>query len=191
MAPLHETAMWLMIGSAITAAVCCLGAGRLSRGAAVPWQGRQSAVVMAAGMVLLWADGADARIALLVAAAGLCSAMLGAAGIRGRSHAGACFHRAFGCIVMTLCAFASIGAAHPAAGGVAPGVAVGGAHGGHGGAVPAGVLAAAGVLVLLVLMTAERVRHRPAGAAGVRLLLEAEGAAMAISLIAMGVMVVL
>ncbi len=186
---LHGVAMGLMIGSAIMAALCCLGAGRLSAGRAVPWQGRQSAIVMALGMLALCAGGEDARVALLVAVAGLGSAMLGAAGTRGRPYAGACFHRALGCVAMALCAMAMLGAAAGRRTAAAATTAT--THAGHGAVTPAGLLVAGGVAMLLALMVAARVRHRPAAQGGVRILLEAEGGAMALSLVVMGAMVVL
>lgn len=211
----------LMIGSAITAAACCLGAGRLVP-RAVPWQARQSAVVMALGMLALCAGDGDARLLLLVAVAGIGSAMLGVVGTRGLAHAGTCFHRALGCVVMAMCALALLGA------GAGRGAVASTGHAGHGALVPMSLLAGAGVAVLLALMLAARVRHhagavgadaesaagilsrraagggtnrRAAGGAPVaadaarrgasdgRALLEAEGIAMAISLIVMAAMV--
>lgn len=199
---LHAAALLLMIGSAITAAACCLVAGGVVPGA-VPWQARQSAVVMALGMVALCAGDGDARVLLLVAVAGIASAMLGVVGTRGRAHADACFHRALGCVVMAVCALALLGArvgtSAPAAAGIG--------HAGHGALVPMSLAAAAGVVVLLGLMLVARVRPRVrhgavperAGRAGAavlrrgalsgRILLEAEGVAMAISLIVMAAMV--
>ncbi|MFJ4165053.1 hypothetical protein ACIPY5_05810 [Microbacterium sp. NPDC089698] len=197
---LHAAALLLMIGSAITAAVCCLVAGGVVP-RAVPWQARQSAVVMALGMVALCAGDGDARILLLVAVAGIASAMLGVVGTRGRAHADACFHRALGCVVMAVCALAMLGAR---SGAPAP-VTSGFGHSGHGALVPMSVAAASGVVVLLGLMLVARVRHRveaaPAGGAGAavlrrgalraRILLEAEGVSMAISLIVMAAMVLI
>ena len=195
---LHAAALLLMIGSAITAAACCLVAGGVVPGA-VPWQARQSAVVMALGMVALCAGDGDARVLLLVAVAGIASAMLGVVGTRGRAHADACFHRALGCVVMAVCALALLGARvgtpAPAAAGIG--------HAGHGALVPMSLAAAAGVVVLVGLMLVARVRHgavpERAGRAGAavlrrealsgRILLEAEGVAMAISLIVMAAMV--
>ena len=223
---LHTAATVLMIGSAIAAAACCLGAGRVVP-SAVPWQARQSAVVMALGMVALCAGGHDARILLLVAVSGIVSAMLGVVGTRGRTHADACFHRALGGVVMAVCALAMLrtevvtGANPGSSGGVAA-AAAGPGHAGHGGIVPLSVVAAAGVAVLLGLMLFARVRHRAdlgraaavgaraaarvvavaaggassghavtrgSGALNGRILLEAEGAAMAVSMVVMGAMV--
>lgn len=197
---LHAAALLLMIGSAITAAVCCLVAGGVVP-RAVPWQARQSAVVMALGMVALCAGDGDARILLLVAVAGIASAMLGVVGTRGRAHADACFHRALGCVIMAVCALAMLGALSGAPAPVTSGL----GHTGHGALVPMSVAAASGVVVLLGLMLVARVRHRvepaPAGGAGAavlrrgalraRILLEAEGVAMAISLIVMAAMVLI
>ncbi|MBS1907928.1 MAG: hypothetical protein JST33_15515 [Actinobacteria bacterium] len=221
---LHAAVMLLMIGSAITAAACCLGAGRLAPGA-VPWQARQSAVIMALGMLALCAGDGDARVLLLVAVVGIASAMLGVVGTRGRAHADACFHRALGCVVMAVCALAMLGARFRSPAPVSTGL----GHAGHGALVPLSLAAAAGVAALLLLMLGARVRHRggsgqgdgggplaaravrrgpepapPAGAgagvgAGVlrrraisgRTLLEAEGIAMAVSLVVMAAMVLM
>ncbi|GAA4477911.1 hypothetical protein [Microbacterium panaciterrae] len=185
----HEVAMGLMIGSAIAAALCCLGAAGLSAGRAVPWQSGQAAIVMALGMVALCADRSDAGVALLVSAVGLGSAMVGAIGVRGRSHAGACFHRALGCVAMALCAMAMLGA-QVSRGPLGRTGAAAAGHAGHGSVVPLGVLAAAGVGLVLVLMLVDRVRHRPAARGGTRVLLAAEGGAMALSLAVMGAMAV-
>ncbi|MFB7844561.1 hypothetical protein [Microbacterium sp. NPDC056052] len=197
---LHAAVLLLMVGSAITAALCCLIAGGvLPR--AVPWQARQSAVVMALGMVALCAGDGDARILLLVAVAGIASAMLGVVGTRGRAHADACFHRALGCVVMAVCALALLGARS----GMAAPAPAGSSHAGHGALVPMSLAAAAGVVALLGLMLVARVRHRadPAradaagaavlrgGALSGRILLEAEGVAMVVSLIVMAAMVLL
>lgn len=221
---LHAAVLLLMVGSAITAAACCLAAGGMMP-RAVPWQARQSAVVMALGMIALCAGDGDARLLLLIAVAGIVSAMLGVVGTRGRAHADACFHRALGCVVMAVCALAMLGAR---SGAPEPAPAVLG-HAGHGAVVPMSVAAAIGVAALLGLMLRSRVRHRavgeragavarrvavpvgapsaadyhpePAGAQGRgvamrrrgeprgRILLEAEGAAMAVSLVVMAVMV--
>lgn len=226
---LHAAVLLLMIGSAITAAACCLVAGGVMP-AAVPWQAQQSAVVMALGMVALCVGDGDARILLLVAVAGIASAMLGVVGTRGRAHAAACFHRALGCVVMAVCALAMLGAR---SGTPAP-ASAGFGHAGHGVLVPMSLAAAAGVVVLVGLMLGARVRHglgpsradaaggggvgvgvgvvaralarrepdpvraERAGAAMLRhgahsggILLEAEGVAMAVSLIVMAAMVLL
>lgn len=191
---LHVAMMPLMIGSAIAAAACCLGAGRVAP-LAVPWQARQSAVVMALGMLALCAGDGDARVLLLVVAGGIVSAMLGVVGTRGRVHADACFHRALGCVVMAMCALAMLGA------GAGSGAAVSTGHVGHGALVPMSLLVGAGVAVLLALMLAARVRHQAGSSAGSgagaarggahsgQVLLKAEGIAMAISLIVMAAMV--
>jgi len=213
---LHVAAMLLMIASAITAAACCLVAGGVMP-RAVPWQARQSALMMALGMVVLGAADGDARLLLLVAATAIASAMLGVVGTRGRAHADACFHRALGCVVMAVCALAMLSAQPRAA---VPAEARLG-HAGHGGLVPMSLVAGIGVAVLLGLMLVARIRHR-AGSTGVdaaagrlsgrlppaserspaavadlrgrvalrgRILLEVEGVAMAVSLIFMAAMV--
>ncbi len=202
---LHATAMVLMIGSAITALLCCLGAALRTHGRAVPWQGCQSACVMALGMIALCAGEGDARVTLLVAASGLGSAMLGVAGTRGSVHARACFHRALGCVAMAACALAALSGgsalARADASGVsasvvdasvvgAAGVGGGSAHVGHGALVPFAALALGMVGVALVAMAVDRARHRASAAQG-RSLRRAEGASMAVSLAAMGAMMLL
>ncbi|UGS28165.1 hypothetical protein K8F61_08405 [Microbacterium resistens] len=169
----HAVAMALMSLTATVAAVCSLVAGP-----AVPWQGRQSAVVMAAGMIASAIAPTDPAVLLAVAAAGLLSALLGTVGLRGRRHAEACFHRALATLVMTACALAPLGR------GAGP-VAV---HT-HGGAAPVGVVVLAGVLVVL----AGALHHVRGALAGdpsrrARWLLVAEGTGMAIATAIMGVM---
>ncbi|MBS1675338.1 MAG: hypothetical protein JSS74_15390 [Actinobacteria bacterium] len=208
----HEWAMGLMVGSAIAATLCCLLVGRpapagsraarLLGGPSVPWQGRQSAVVMGAGMVALCVAHDDPRIALLVAAAGLGSALLGVAGLRGRAQVGDCVHRALGCLAMAMCAVASAGAVR---GAPAPAAGIGGHHG-SGMSVPIAVLAAGAVGALLVLMAVPRLRALAVVARGAlvaprapavlraprapradgRLLRDVESIAMAASLALMG-----
>ncbi|VXB18891.1 conserved membrane hypothetical protein [Microbacterium sp. 8M] len=186
---LHAAVMLLMAGSAITAAVCCLLAGRVAPGA-VPWQARQSAVVMALGMIVLCVATGDPGVLLLVTACGIGSAMLGVVGIRGRVHADACFHRALGCVVMAVCALALLGARGAAAGSAVP---VAG-HSAHGALVPMTVVAVLAAAALLGLMVIARVRHGGVAVATGRrrsqgwILLETEGAAMALSLVVMAAM---
>ena len=186
---LHAAVMLLMAGSAITAAACCLIAGRVAP-SVVPWQSRQSAVVMALGMVALCVAAGDAGLLLLVTASGIGSAMLGVVGIRGRVHAGACFHRALGCIVMAVCALALLGARGAAVGSAVP---VAG-HAAHGALVPMTVVAVLAAAALLGLMVIARLRHRGVAVAmgrrraHGRILLETEGAAMALSLVVMAAM---
>ncbi|GAB6856883.1 hypothetical protein [Microbacterium xylanilyticum] len=186
---LHAAVMLLMAGSAITAAACCLIAGRVAP-SVVPWQSRQSAVVMALGMVALCVAAGDAGLLLLVTASGIGSAMLGVVGIRGRVHAGACFHRALGCIVMAVCALALLDARGPWVGSAVTVT----SHAAHGVLVPMTVVAVVAAAALLGLMVVARVRHGGVAVAmgrrraHGRILLETEGAAMALSLVVMAAM---
>ncbi|MCK2036112.1 hypothetical protein KZC51_08170 [Microbacterium sp. SSW1-49] len=146
-------AMTLMVASAIITVACCLAAGR-----SVPWQGRQSVIVMALAMIgMVVADG-DPRISLLAGVALLVSAMLGTAGLRGATAVRACCHRALGSLVMAVCAFA--GVAH----GAEP-VEVMSAHGAHLGTDAVAVAATVGVALLLAWTVADRLRPHPQRAA--------------------------
>lgn len=97
--------------SATVSAAACVGAWR-----AVPWQGRQSALVMAAGMLGLVVTGGDPGAGLLLGAALLVSAMLGTVGVRGTPAAATCCHRALVSLVMALCAFGGAAASAGATG---------------------------------------------------------------------------
>lgn len=136
--------MTLMVASAIVAAACCLAAGR-----SVPWQGRQSVLVMAVAMIAMAAAAGDARILLLAGFALIVSAMLGTAGLRGRPTVRACCHRALGSLVMSLCAFG--GLAHG-------GMVAGSGHGSHLNTDAVGSLTTLGVLLLVTWTIAERFR---------------------------------
>lgn len=169
--------MWLMIGAAITAAACCLAAGR-----AVPWQGRQSAIAMALGMVLLAIFGAAPGVTLLVGVGWIASAMVGTIGLRGHAAARMCFHRAVGSVAMAACAFAALGGGS----GSPPAQS---AHAGHGVSAPFAVVSAIGVVAVLGMTLLDRRTHRRGAAhRRTRRLLEAEGAAMALGLVAMWAM---
>ncbi|MEW2461270.1 MULTISPECIES: hypothetical protein [unclassified Microbacterium] len=100
MEPLVPAAPWLMAAAALVSAVACVAAWR-----AVPWQGRQSALVMAAGMLVLAIPGVDALTRLALGAVLLVSAMLGTMGVRGTAAAATCCHRALVSLVMAVCAF--------------------------------------------------------------------------------------
>lgn len=115
-------APWLMAAAALVSAVACLAAWR-----AVPWQGRQSALVMAAGMLLLAAPGHDPLLGLALGAVLLVSAMLGTMGVRGTPAAAECCHRALVSLVMAVCAFDGAVAATGADRAVTPT-----GHGAHG-----------------------------------------------------------
>lgn len=86
--------------AALVSAAACLGAWRV-----VPWQGRQSALVMAAGMLLLAVAPLEPLAALALGAVLLVSGMLGTAGVRGTAAAATCCHRALVSLVMAACAF--------------------------------------------------------------------------------------
>ncbi|MFF3028743.1 hypothetical protein [Microbacterium sp. NPDC057944] len=121
MDPILPAAPWLMALAALVSAVACVAAWR-----AVPWQGRQSALVMAAAMLVVAAGGGDAARGLLLGAVLLLSAMLGTIGVRGTPAAAACCHRALVSLVMAVCAFQSA-----SAGSSGDAVATSG-HAGHG-----------------------------------------------------------
>ncbi|WP_372969362.1 hypothetical protein [Microbacterium sp.] len=93
-------ASWLMALAAVVSAAACLAAWR-----DVPWQGRQSALVMAGAMVALAVVEPGAVAALVLGLVLLLSAMLGTVGVRGTPAAAACCHRALASLVMAICAF--------------------------------------------------------------------------------------
>ncbi|MBO9624794.1 MAG: hypothetical protein J7484_00300 [Microbacterium sp.] len=135
-------APWLMAVAALVSAAACVAAWR-----AVPWQGRQSALVMAAAMLLVAVN--DGGAGVLLGAVLLLSAMLGTVGVRGTPAAATCCHRALVSLVMAVCAFqsASSGAASDA-------TAAG--HAGHGLTGVLSVLGIAGVIgVVLWTVVAE------------------------------------
>lgn len=105
--------------AAVISAAACVAAWR-----AVPWQGRQSALIMAAAMIFVAASDGDPLIGLMVGLTLLVSAMLGTAGVRGTPAAVTCCHRALVSLVMAVCSFESLST------GESP-VDAGG-HGGHG-----------------------------------------------------------
>lgn len=150
--------MTLMVASAIITVACCLAAGR-----SVPWQGRQSVIVMALAMIGMVLAAGDPRISLLAGVALLVSAMLGTAGLRGATAVRACCHRALGSLVMAVCAFA--GVAH----GAVSGAGVMSGHGTHLGIDAVAVVATVGVVLLLAWTVADRFRPHPQGT-GARLL---------------------
>lgn len=152
----------LMIATSAVALACCLAAGRR-----VPWQGRQSAVVMSLAMTAMALVADDERVALGLAAVLVVSAMLGTGGLRGRPAAAACCHRALGSIVMALCALG--GLAHAAGAGADGGDLAHSAHVATGVLAPAPIgglagLTAIGVLALTGWTIAQHVRPhtRPA-----------------------------
>lgn len=114
-----------MAAAAIVSAVACMAAWR-----AVPWQGRQTALIMAAAMLIIAMTDGSALTGLVLGAVLLISAMIGTMGVRGTASAATCCHRALVSLVMAICSFesASTGAAEST--GAVTGAAAG--HGGHG-----------------------------------------------------------
>lgn len=163
-----------MAAAALVSAGACLAARR-----AVPWQGRQAAVVMAAGMLLMATGGTGPLGALLIGALLLVSGMIGTMGVRGAASAAPCCHRALGALVMAICAF------HGAAGSGGQGVASAG-HAGHslGGAL--GALIVLGTVAVVGWTLAAALR--PTGYRGrTARLLAVESWAMAIGVVAMSI----
>lgn len=117
-----------MAAAATVSAVACIAAWR-----AVPWQGRQTALIMAAVMLIIAVTDGDALTGLILGAVLLISAMLGTMGVRGTAAAATCCHRALVSLVMAICSFESASTAAGAAGatGAVTEVVVAG-HGGHG-----------------------------------------------------------
>ncbi len=91
-----------MAAAAIVSAVACLAAWR-----AVPWQGRQTALIMAAAMLIIAVTDGNALTGLVLGAVLLVSAMLGTMGVRGTASAATCCHRALVSLVMAICSFES------------------------------------------------------------------------------------
>lgn len=141
-----------MASAAIASAAACIAAWR-----AVPWQGRQSALVMAVVMLLLALAGGEALTGLVLGAVLLISAMLGTVGVRGTPSAASCCHRALASLVMAGCSFegASTGAA----------VAQPAGHGGHGLSGALSALVIVGVIAV-VLWTVIAEWRRIAGRRG-------------------------
>lgn len=105
--------------AAVISAAACVAVWR-----AVPWQGRQSALIMAAAMVAMAVTDGDAMSGLVLGIVLLVSAMLGTAGVRGTPAAATCCHRALVSLVMAICSFESLSTGEAV---VEPG-----GHGGHG-----------------------------------------------------------
>ncbi|MBO0980127.1 hypothetical protein [Microbacterium sp. SD291] len=109
----------------------------------VPWQGRQSALVMAAAMPALAVANGAPGAGLLLGAVLLLSAMAGTIGVRGTPSAAMCCHRALVSLVMAVCAFDGAGAGDSVAAGASEH-----AHGGMTGVLP--VLAVVGVVAVVL-----------------------------------------
>lgn len=118
---LVPAAPWLLAGAAVVAIAASSIAGR-----AVPWQGRQTVIVMGAAMLATVLAGDIPMVTLVLGAVLLVSAMLGTMGVRGTAAAGECFRRALVALLLAVCSFES------AASGAAPETRAG-AHGGHSG----------------------------------------------------------
>ncbi|WP_435743458.1 hypothetical protein [Microbacterium sp. PMB16] len=99
---LLPAAPWLMAAAATVSAAACVAAWR-----AVPWQGKQSALVMAAAMLLVAVSDGEPATGLILGAVLLVSAMIGTMGVRGTPAAATCCHRALVSLVMAICAFES------------------------------------------------------------------------------------
>ena len=133
--------------AAVVSAAACLAAWR-----DVPWQGRQSALVMAGAMVALAVVDPGDVAALVLGLVLLLSAKLGTDGVRGTPAASACCHRALASLVMAICAFEGA----TSGGGTAAGsAAASAAHGGHGSYGFSGVLSVLAIIgvVTVVLWT--------------------------------------
>lgn len=119
--------------AAVVSAAACVAVWR-----AVPWQGRQSALIMAGAMIVIAVSGGDAMIGLVLGIVLLASAMLGTAGVRGTPAAATCCHRALVSLVMAICSFESLSTGEA--------LVESGGHGGHGLDGLLSVLVVAGVI---------------------------------------------
>ncbi len=119
--------------AAVVSAAACVAVWR-----AVPWQGRQSALIMAGAMIVIAVSGGDAMIGLVLGIVLLASAMLGTAGVRGTPAAATCCHRALVSLVMAICSFESLSTGEA--------LVESGGHGGHGLDGVLSVLVVAGVI---------------------------------------------
>lgn len=119
--------------AAVVSAAACVAVWR-----AVPWQGRQSALIMAGAMIVIAVSGGDAMVGLVLGMVLLASAMLGTAGVRGTPAAATCCHRALVSLVMAICSFESLSTGEA--------LVESGGHGGHGLDGVLSVLVVAGVI---------------------------------------------
>lgn len=119
--------------AAVVSAAACVAVWR-----AVPWQGRQSALIMAGAMIVIAVSGGDAMVGLVLGIVLLASAMLGTAGVRGTPAAATCCHRALVSLVMAICSFESLSTGEA--------LVESGGHGGHGLDGVLSVLVVAGVI---------------------------------------------
>ena len=168
--------------AAVVSAAACLAAWR-----DVPWQGRQSALVMAAAMVALAVVERDAVTALALGLVLLLSAMLGTVGVRGTPAAAACCHRALASLVMAICAFegassgggTAVRSAAASAAGSAAASAVHGGHGSHGFTGILSVLTVVGVVSVVLWTIISEWGFAPAHGARAARTLRVESWAMA------------
>ncbi|MFJ2542408.1 hypothetical protein [Microbacterium sp. NPDC087589] len=176
MDPLLPAASWLMAFAAAVSASACVAAWR-----AVPWQGRQTSLIMAAAMVVMAVAEGDALSGLVLGGLLLLSAMLGTVGVRGTPSAASCCHRALVSLVMAICAFESMSTGETRAVGAA-------AHGGHGLDGLLSVLVVVGVVgVVLWTLVSEWMRVRSPRSRTARLLaLESWAMAAGLSVMCFG-----
>ncbi|WP_223626289.1 hypothetical protein [Microbacterium sp. EST19A] len=110
MDPLVPAAPWFAVAAAVVAAAACVAAWK-----AVPWQGRQVALVLAGAMLaIVLADGSP-LVGLGIGALLLISAMVATIGVRGTPAAALCVQRAVVALVMAVCALESAAPGAPAA----------------------------------------------------------------------------
>ena len=147
-----------MIAPALISVVLCLTSRR-----GVPWQGRQTVIVMAAAMVVLALAGRDPRVSILAGALLLASGMIGTVGLRGADGAPSCCHRALGCVVMAVCEFAGLSG---------PEISTPTGHGSHLGTDTVAALGAIGVSALVVWTIINGIRRHAPARAGKRMLVE-------------------
>jgi len=164
--------------AAVVSAAACLAAWR-----DVPWQGRQSALVMAGAMVALAVAERGAETALALGLVLLLSAMLGTVGVRGTPAAPACCHRALASLVMAICAFEGAasggGITGSSAASAAGSSAVSGGHGSHGFSGVLSVLTIIGVVTVVLWAAISEWGAAPAHRARAARTLRVESWAMA------------
>lgn len=162
--------------AAVVSAAACVAAWP-----AVPWQGRQTSLIMAAAMVVMAVADGDALSGLVLGGLLLLSAMLGTVGVRGTPSAASCCHRALVSLVMAICAFESMSTGETRAVGAA-------AHGGHGLDGLLSVIVVVGVVgVVLWTLVSEWMRVRSPRSRTARLLaLESWAMAAGVSVMCFG-----
>lgn len=166
-----------MAAAALVSAAACVAAWR-----AVPWQGRQSALVMAVAMLVVAVSDGGAGVLLGVVL--LVSAMLGTVGVRGTPAAPACCHRALVSLVMAVCAFQSATVSTTASTVVSASGASAG-HGGHGLTGILSILGMAGVIGVVLWTVVAELFAEPVHRGRVGRLLTIESWAMAAGVVVM------